>query len=122
MSWMSASYSVHCCHDSDGGETSLAPPKIEEEEAVGEAAMATTTRLGREEKMVADARRRTATSFGSKSSQQGGGRLWSAREHGGHTEPLPSFKYLRALNVQIRNQRLIPNRPGIVRRKERAEW
>ena len=121
MSWMSASYSVHCCHDDDGGGTSLTIPKVEEEEAAGEVAMATMVRLKREEEMAEDASRRGAERSRSRVSQQGGGRLWSAREQGGHPEPPPSFKYPRPLNGQIRNQRPVLNRSGIVRWKVRRE-
>jgi hypothetical protein len=83
MSWMSASCSVHHCHDDNGGGTSPSPPEVKEEEAAGEAAMATTARLRREEEMAEDARRRSAESSGSRASQQGGGRLWSALEQVG---------------------------------------
>ena len=46
MSWMSASCSVHRCHDDDDG-TSPMSPEVEEEEAVGEAAMEMAARLER---------------------------------------------------------------------------
>ena len=40
-----------------------------------------------------------------------GGRLWKAREQGGHTGPGRSLKYPRCPNGQIRNQQLFPNGP-----------
>ena len=96
-------------------------PKVEEEEAAGVMAMAMTVNHRREEERAEGIRRGRSENFGSWVSQRGGGRLWSAREQGGRSEPLPSFKYPRARNGQIRNQRLFSNRPGIVRRKVRME-
>ena len=94
MSWMSASYSMHCCHNNDGGGTSSTIPKVEEEEAAGEVAMATMARLEQEEEMAKDARRRGTERSGSRVSQQGGGRLWSALEQVG------TLIRLRRLNTQ----------------------
>jgi len=79
MSWMSASSSIHRCHDSVDGGTSPAPLEVEEEEAAGVVAMATAAMLGREEERAEDARRRSAESSRSWSSQQGDRRLFSAR-------------------------------------------
>ena len=111
---------MHRCHHNDGGGTSPTIPKVEEEEAAGEVAMATTARLEREEEMAEDARRGAERS-GSKVSQQGGERLWSAQEQGGHSEPPLTFKYSIPHNGQIRNLWPVPIRPKIVRRKVRGE-
>ena len=71
---MSASYSVHHCHNDDGNGTSPVFPEADEEEALGEAAMAMVARLGRVKEMAEDARTKKAKSSGSETSQQGGGR------------------------------------------------
>ena len=81
--------------------------------------MATAVRLGRG---AEDARSREAKSSRRETSQEGGGRLWSAREQGGHSEPSPTFKYLRPYNRQIQNQRPDPIWSEIVWRKAHEEW
>ena len=45
MSWMSLSWSVHFCHDDEGGRASLALPEVEDDEAAGVAAMAMAVKL-----------------------------------------------------------------------------
>jgi len=58
MSWISISSSVHHCHDSDDGATSLVLPEVEEEEAAGMVAMAIAAAIPeREEEQAEDARR-----------------------------------------------------------------
>ena len=75
----------------------------------------------REEERAEDARRRSVESSSGKVSQQGGERLWSAQEQGGHSEPPLTFKYSIPHNGQIRNLWPVPIRPKIVRRKVRGE-
>ena len=58
---MLLSCSVHRCHDEEGGGTSPALPKVDEEDAAGVAAMATAARLRRGEKI---ARKKKAESSG----------------------------------------------------------
>jgi len=70
---MSASCSVHRCHDDDDSGTSPTSHKADEEEAAGEAAMAMAATLERVKEVMEDARRNRAESSGSKTSQQGGG-------------------------------------------------
>jgi len=65
---MLLSCSVHRCHDEEGGGTSPALPKVDEEDAAGVAAMATAARLGRG---VENARSKEAKSSRSEMSQQG---------------------------------------------------
>ena len=56
-----------------------------------------------------------AKSSGNSPSQQGGGKLWSAREQGDRSAPPPLFKYRRPHNGQIRNQRPDQIGPAISR-------
>jgi hypothetical protein len=44
---MSLSWSVHFCHDDDGGAASSALPELEDYEAAGVAAMVTAVKLRR---------------------------------------------------------------------------
>ena len=52
MSWMSASCSIQRFHDSDGCRTTPVLLEVEEEDAAGMAAMATTARLERGEEIA----------------------------------------------------------------------
>ena len=45
MSWMSLSWSVHFCHDDEGGGASPALPEVEDDVAVGVADMAMAAKL-----------------------------------------------------------------------------
>ena len=92
MSWMSVSWSEHFCQDDDGGGASPELPEVEDADAAGVAAMATAARLGRVEEI---ARKKKAESSRDSPSRQGDGKLWNAREQGGHSAPPPLFKYWR---------------------------
>ena len=80
---------MHFCHNDDGGGASPALPEVEDDEAAGVVAMAMAARLKRG---VEIARNRKAESYRSRPSQQGGRKLWSAREQGGRFVPPPLFK------------------------------
>ena len=77
MSWMSLSWSEHFGQDDDAGGAFPELPEVEDADAAGVAAMVTAARL---KTGMEIARNRKAESSGSRPSQQGGGKLWSARE------------------------------------------
>ena len=52
MSWMSLSWRKHLSPDDDGGGASPELPKVEDEDAASEAAMATVAKLRRGEEIV----------------------------------------------------------------------
>ena len=95
MSSMLLSWSEHFCQDDDGGRASSELPEVEDTDVAGVAAMATAARLRRGEEI---ARKKKAESSRDSPSQQGGEKLWSAREQGGRSAPPPLFKYRRPHN------------------------
>ena len=90
-------------------------PEVEDDDAAGVAAMVMAAKLMRGVEIV---RRKEDESSGNSPSQQDGRKLWSAREQGDRSTPLPLFKYQRLRNVQIRNQRPDQIGPGILLRTE----
>ena len=87
---MSLSWSEHLCQDDDSGGASPVLPEVEDADVAGVAAMSMVARLRRGEEI---ARKKKAESSRDSPSRQGDGKLWNAREQGGHSAPPPLFKY-----------------------------